>query len=47
MNEYLNQRFYRDESRRMFIRAVQIGEEKGWLTVHYEKVAQPNPISSD
>jgi hypothetical protein len=38
LNEYLNQRYYRNESMRLFIRALQVGQEKGYITVHYEKM---------
>jgi hypothetical protein len=38
LNEYLNQRYYRNEAIRMFVRAVEIGQAKGYLVVDYEKM---------
>jgi len=38
LNEYLNQRYYRNEAMVTFIRGLQIGQEKGWLTVHYDRM---------
>ena len=42
LNECLSRQFYRDESMRFFIRALHIGQEKGWLTIHYEKMGGLN-----
>ena len=38
LNEYLNKRYYRNEAIGMFVRGLHIGQEKGWLTIHYEKM---------
>jgi len=38
LNEILNQRYCRNEAIRMFVRAVEIGKEKGYLVVDYERM---------
>jgi hypothetical protein len=47
LNEYLNQRYYRNEAMVTFIRRLHIGQQKGWITVHYDRMSWERGVKGE